>query len=403
MGRARGHARHQRRRAPRGQAVDRGRHERRIEAPDGGGRSSQPRRRTVTTAEGTRPLPWAALRSSVAPRRPEEDAHGRDGDRDLQQLHRRRVGRAGGGAHDRRAQPRRRARRWRRRRTRPPRTSSAPSRPPAPRSTAGRTPRPASARWRCSSSPTRSRSTATRSPSSRPATPASRCRPSRTTRSPRWSTTCASSRAPRATSRARPRASTSRATRPGSRREAVGVIGQIAPWNYPLMMAIWKIGPALAAGNTIVLKPAPTTPLTTLRLGEIAAEFLPKGVLNVVAGGNETGAGARHPRRRRHGLADRLGGDRQVDRARRRRHAQARAPRARRQGAGRRLRRRRHGGRGRDDRRHRLVQRRPGLHGGHARARRLEGLRRRPAGPRRPGHGATRPATRWTRRRTSGR
>src|SRR4051795_1492205 len=75
-----------------------------------------------------------------------------------------------------------------------------------------------------------------------------------------------------------------------TRREAVGVIGQIAPWNYPLMMAIWKIGPALAAGNTIVLKPAPTTPLTTLLLGEIAAEFLPKGVLNVVAGGNETGA-----------------------------------------------------------------------------------------------------------------
>ena len=75
-----------------------------------------------------------------------------------------------------------------------------------------------------------------------------------------------------------------------TRREAVGVIGQIAPWNYPLLMAIWKIGPALAAGNTIVLKPAPSTPLTTLRLGEIAAEFLPKGVLNVVAGGNETGA-----------------------------------------------------------------------------------------------------------------
>lgn len=73
------------------------------------------------------------------------------------------------------------------------------------------------------------------------------------------------------------------------RREAVGVVGQIAPWNYPLMMAGWKIGPALATGNTIVLKPAPTTPLTTLLLGEIAAEFLPKGVLNVVAGGNETG------------------------------------------------------------------------------------------------------------------
>ena len=73
----------------------------------------------------------------------------------------------------------------------------------------------------------------------------------------------------------------------GARRSAS--IGQIAPWNYPLMMAIWKIGPALAAGNTIVLKPAPTTPLTTLRLGEIASEFLPNGVLNVVSGGNETG------------------------------------------------------------------------------------------------------------------
>ena len=73
------------------------------------------------------------------------------------------------------------------------------------------------------------------------------------------------------------------------RREAVGVVGQIAPWNYPLMMAVWKIGPALATGNTIVLKPAPTTPVTTLLLGEIAAEFLPKGVLNVVAGGNEVG------------------------------------------------------------------------------------------------------------------
>ncbi len=169
------------------------------------------------------------------------------------------------------------------------------------------------------------------------------------------------------------------------RREAVGVIGQIAPWNYPLLMAIWKIGPALAAGNTIVLKPAPSTPLTTLLLGEIASEFLPKGVLNVVAGGNETGQAIVTHRRRRHGLADRFGRDRQVDRARGRRHAQARAPRARRQGSGRRLRRRRHGGRGRDDRRHRLVQRRPGLHRRDARARRLEGLRRGAAGPRRPG------------------
>jgi betaine-aldehyde dehydrogenase len=68
------------------------------------------------------------------------------------------------------------------------------------------------------------------------------------------------------------------------RREPVGVIGQIAPWNYPLLMAIWKIGPALATGNTIVLKPAETTPITTLRLAELAAEFLPEGVLNVVCG-----------------------------------------------------------------------------------------------------------------------
>jgi betaine-aldehyde dehydrogenase len=68
------------------------------------------------------------------------------------------------------------------------------------------------------------------------------------------------------------------------RREPVGVIGQIAPWNYPLMMAVWKIGPALAAGNTIVLKPAETTPLTTLKMAEYAAEILPKGVLNVITG-----------------------------------------------------------------------------------------------------------------------
>src|SRR5215213_3200353 len=68
------------------------------------------------------------------------------------------------------------------------------------------------------------------------------------------------------------------------RREPIGVVGQIAPWNYPLLMAAWKIGPALAAGNTVVLKPAETTPLTTLRLAELAAEHLPKGVLNVIAG-----------------------------------------------------------------------------------------------------------------------
>jgi betaine-aldehyde dehydrogenase len=75
-----------------------------------------------------------------------------------------------------------------------------------------------------------------------------------------------------------------------TRREAVGVIGQVTPWNYPLMMAIWKFAPAIAAGNTVVLKPAETTPITTLRLAELAADILPKGVLNVVTGpGDPTG------------------------------------------------------------------------------------------------------------------
>ncbi len=74
------------------------------------------------------------------------------------------------------------------------------------------------------------------------------------------------------------------------RHEPVGVVGQIAPWNYPVMMALWKIGPALAAGCTIVLKPAPTTPLTTLMLGELIKESgIPDGVVNIIAGGNDTG------------------------------------------------------------------------------------------------------------------
>jgi betaine-aldehyde dehydrogenase len=71
------------------------------------------------------------------------------------------------------------------------------------------------------------------------------------------------------------------------RREPVGVVGQITPWNYPLMMAVWKIGPALAAGNTVVLKPAETTPITTIKLAELAAEIFPKGVLNVITGHGE--------------------------------------------------------------------------------------------------------------------
>ncbi|GAA1688833.1 gamma-aminobutyraldehyde dehydrogenase [Nonomuraea maheshkhaliensis] len=74
------------------------------------------------------------------------------------------------------------------------------------------------------------------------------------------------------------------------RHEPIGVIGQVTPWNYPMMMAVWKIAPALAAGNTIVLKPSDTTPVSTLKLAEIIGEVLPAGVFNVVTGDRETGA-----------------------------------------------------------------------------------------------------------------
>ena len=75
------------------------------------------------------------------------------------------------------------------------------------------------------------------------------------------------------------------------RREPVGVVGQVAPWNYPLMMMVWKIGPALAAGNTVVIKPSEQTPMTASRMAQICAEHLPKGVLNVIFGhGKPAGA-----------------------------------------------------------------------------------------------------------------
>jgi 1-pyrroline dehydrogenase len=82
------------------------------------------------------------------------------------------------------------------------------------------------------------------------------------------------------------------------RREPVGVVASIAPWNYPLMMAGWKIGPALAAGNTVVLKPASRTPLTAIKLAEIAADILPPGVLNVITGTGDVIGGAlvAHPK-----------------------------------------------------------------------------------------------------------
>ncbi|MCR4283317.1 MAG: aminobutyraldehyde dehydrogenase, partial [Bauldia sp.] len=82
------------------------------------------------------------------------------------------------------------------------------------------------------------------------------------------------------------------------RRDPIGVVASIAPWNYPLMMAAWKMSPALAAGNTVVLKPSEQTPLSTLKLARIAAEILPEGVFNVVVGRGETVGNAliNHPK-----------------------------------------------------------------------------------------------------------
>jgi len=80
------------------------------------------------------------------------------------------------------------------------------------------------------------------------------------------------------------------------RREPVGVCAQVAPWNYPMMMAVWKFAPAIAAGNTVVLKPSDTTPASTVLLAELAAEFLPPGVFNVITGDRDTGrAMIEHP------------------------------------------------------------------------------------------------------------
>ena len=73
------------------------------------------------------------------------------------------------------------------------------------------------------------------------------------------------------------------------RREPIGVVAQVTPWNYPLMMMVWKIAPALAAGNTIVLKPSDTTPASTTLFAEMAQEFLPPGVFNVICGDRDAG------------------------------------------------------------------------------------------------------------------
>ena len=160
------------------------------------------------------------------------------------------------------------------------------------------------------------------------------------------------------------------------RREPIGVIGQVTPWNYPLNMAVWKFAPAIAAGNTTVLKPSDTTPSSTLLLAEVAAEFLPPGVLNVITGDRTTGGADDRPPHPADGVDHGVGARGHGGREGRGIRSQARAPRARRQGAGDRLRRRRHRLRRRGHRRRRLLQRRAGLHGGHARARARERARR---------------------------
>ncbi|HEU4656966.1 MAG TPA: aminobutyraldehyde dehydrogenase [Capillimicrobium sp.] len=103
------------------------------------------------------------------------------------------------------------------------------------------------------------------------------------------------------------------------RREPLGVVGQIAPWNYPLQMAVWKIGPALAAGNAIVIKPSELTPLSLLRFAELITEreLLPPGVLNVITGdGEPVGAGiVRHPEVRMVSLTGSAGTGKAIARA----------------------------------------------------------------------------------------
>ncbi|KAF0960308.1 Gamma-aminobutyraldehyde dehydrogenase [Rhodococcus sp. T7] len=124
-------------------------------------------------------------------------------------------------------------------------------------------------------------------------------------------------------------------------REPLGVVGVVTPWNYPLLMAAWKIAPILAAGNTLVIKPSEQTPLTTLKFAELVADLLPAGVLNVVTGrGSVVGARlAEHPGRG-HDRPHRVGGQWPRRRPRRCRDPQAGPPRTRWQGAGRDLRRR---------------------------------------------------------------
>ena len=183
-------------------------------------------------------------------------------------------------------------------------------------------------------------------------------------------------------------------------REPLGVVGLIVPWNFPLNIASWKIGPALACGNTIVLKPAELTPLSTLRLAELALEAgIPEGVLNVVVGkGSVVGQRlVEHPDVAKIGFTGSTEVGQQRD-AGRGRDDQARHARARRQVGERRLRRRRpREGSGVGAVRG-LRQRRPGLLRALADPRRAVGLRPLPRAACRGDAQASRSAIRPTRR-----
>ena len=185
------------------------------------------------------------------------------------------------------------------------RRSTPPSRAPARRSRRGARWRRPTARRCCARSPTRSPSTARSSRCSRRATPASRS----PTRAARWTWSCDTFRyyagAPeRLLGDTIPVAGGQAFTV----REPLGVVGLIVPWNFPLTIASWKLAPALAAGNTVVLKPAELTPLTALRFAQIATEAgIPDGVVNVVVGpGSVVRSAARRAPRRREDRVHRL-------------------------------------------------------------------------------------------------
>ncbi len=185
------------------------------------------------------------------------------------------------------------------------------------------------------------------------------------------------------------------------RREPIGIVAGICPWNYPLMMAVWKMGPALAAGNVQILKPSEQTPMSLLRFMELARDVIPAGR---PAGRDRRRRADRRATRRASGhrprLADRRRRDRQDDRAQRRSTLKRDAPRARRQGADRRLRRRRRRRSRRGDQDRRLRELRPGLHRRLTRARRAEDLRRAARGGSSPRSSRSRSATRQRARRS---